>query len=124
MNRMSAYVLMLLFLFVYYQTAYGQANEAIQIYVEKKNSETVYIVNDKEKDLQQLRVFLGVAIQTYGRGEDIVIIAHENITFSDISNLRGLIRKIGFSNIKYYFHNNEKMIEILFKGPSISYPKK
>lgn len=86
-------------------------------------SKVVYKLNDKTQSLANLYESLCDIIITYGRDAPISVLFHEDVMVSTLINIRGVIHKVGFGNIRYFhFQNDKKMLaEITIDHPVILY---
>lgn len=75
------------------------------------------------KTLSELVDFLRSSGSTKDTSARVSVIVASNTTITDIVDLRGILEKVGFSNIRYFYSNQEKtrMAEIVMNHPAVPY---
>lgn len=101
------------------------ASDSIIILLEIENNKQVYKIKDKLLKLSEIYERLSKLIISKGRFQTVVVIASQKIALEKLINLRGLIQKVGFSDMRFFYFDDQKkmMAEISFDKPAIPFSR-
>jgi len=104
--------------------ANAKTPQPLVIVAEKSGNKTTYAVNSILTTLPQMidRIDEQLTSQNIRHAKAFVL-AQDTVNLEEISNLTGLIQKIGISNIRYFNFSSDKrhMVELKFVGTSIPF---
>ena len=97
----------------------------LTVFVEIKNQVIIYKIDKKQIPYAKLLDHFNELILDRGREIPITIIFDNNLPLKVISDLKMIIGKAGFLNVKQFTFSPEtqKMVEIVIKGPAVPIPK-
>jgi hypothetical protein len=97
--------------------------EAIVILMEQKKGGANYKVGLQSFTSERLYDYLSKSIIKNGEKNSAILIAHESISIADIINMRGVLQKIGFKSIRYFYYDDDKrmMAEFSFGKAAIPF---
>jgi biopolymer transport protein ExbD len=101
------------------------ANEnSILIQMDLLDGHQVIYVGGEATDLKNLLNSVANQQAHKGRNAEVTVLFNQDLSFSKLLNVRGIIEKVGFLNIKYFYlgRNKTKMAEIEMKQPAILVP--
>lgn len=95
----------------------------ISIMLEPIRGKKVYRLESKVVSSENLLGALNPLILARGSEASVIVLVHESTSIADLKNLRGIIEKAGFSNIKYFHFADakEKMAEIIMVRPAVPF---
>lgn len=101
-------------------------NSPISILVEQRDKKIFYQVDGKQMDLPEILKYLGELTKVKDPHYPVIVLINQNVSFSDLGNLKGLILKAGFGNIRFFSFNKEtkKMLELYFCNRSVPFSVK
>ena len=82
--------------------------ESIIILMEQKQGVLNYKVGSQNFSSERLYDFLSQSIIKNEQEQSAILIVHETIAIADIINTRGVLQKIGFKSIRYFYHGDDK----------------
>ena len=117
-------IFILLFFFPHIVFA-SESSMNLTVYVEIKNDEIIYKIENRQVLYKNLLDHFNELILDRGREIPITIIFDNNLPLKVISDLKMIIGKAGFLNVKQFTFSPEtqKMVEIVIKGPAVPIPK-
>ena len=122
MKKYPLYILLLvLFAPAYASTA--KLFEPIVIIIENDRDTTIYNKGNKALTIETLFADLTKSFLPEDNDRPVIIITDPDTSIGTITNLRGLLKKIGYRNIRYFFYGVGKrmMAEISFDKPAIPF---
>lgn len=89
---------------------------AVVVRIRQSSVGPSYWIGDKRMALPALNTELVEIIGRHGQHQAVNVIADDTVTIGTLENLRGLIEKIGFSNVSYFVASeaSPKMGELIF----------
>ncbi len=115
--------ILFLLLSFFYQANSLIAGQSINIILDLEYEQIHCSIDGNSYPHPQIISYLENQIISGGRNTPIKIIFNKRISFSEIINLRGIIQKIGFGNINYFYFGDSrrKMAEITLDKPAIPF---
>jgi biopolymer transport protein ExbD len=98
------------------------ADSSTQVVISADFAKTNKIsVNGKNVSGDRVLAELSKAIKAQGNEAPIMVILPQSLTFTDWNNVRGLLDKVGFANVRYFvrWSATQKMIELTQIGPAV-----
>lgn len=97
--------------------------QSIPIVLKKEGNRIVYELQNKEVELASILDDLTELHLNHGRETPVLVLAEHRVPLSNITTVRGIVQKVGFSKIRYFSFSEEQqmMSEFTFKGPAIPF---
>jgi len=83
-------------------------------------------INSKPVAFTNVLDVLARIIKETGHDRPVVVLVHEENSLAFVLNLRGIIDKVGFLRVRYFYFGSDrkKMAEISFEHPAVSFSLK
>jgi biopolymer transport protein ExbD len=97
----------------------------IVILVKVENGKETYEISSEQISIVRLKTKLREHLEAGGDSCQVIVLAHRNVSFSNLNNLRGLVWKVGLKNIRYFYYNEDTqmMLELFFSNKAIPFSK-
>lgn len=102
------YLIIWIIFVIFFQGNIVMARGTITINLDFDNDTLQYKVQNKQFSLHQLYDYLAGRISKKDRHIPVYVIFNQNIKFKEVVNLKGILHKIGYSNIKYFYYGEDK----------------
>lgn len=113
---------LIIFLAVIAQSLSALADQAAQFVIAADYAKTGTItINGKSVPGEIVLKELSRTIESQGKDAPIMVILPKSLRFEDWNNVRGLMDKVGFMNVRYFvkWSSTQKMIELKQVGEAI-----
>lgn len=122
-NKSIYFISIIVFLNLILLLSCKKETKAIVILMEQKKGGVNYQVGLQNFTSDRLYDYLSKSIIKNREKNSAILIAHEIISIADIVNTRGVLQKIGFKNIRYFYYDDEKrmMAEFSFGKAAIPF---
>ncbi len=88
--------------------ASGLDGKAIVVGLEIEGADLVVDLNGLPLPGEELLSELGEEIEENGPEHPVVVLIHDGVPFSAMTNMRGVLEKVGFLRIRYFYFGDDK----------------
>ncbi len=98
-------------------SAGGIENQYVTVSTDFVNEEMIYQVNSKSISYPDILNHLHKLYASYGEYPSVLVLIHQKTPMNIVSNLKGLIGKLGYKEIRYFYYGrgSDMMGEFEFK---------